>query len=971
MAMATERIDVVVSENGSRVVRRNLEGIGTGADSSSKAVEGLNRIIGVLAASLAVDRIMRWADAWNSAAGLIRVATDSVSEAINLQNKLYDVAQRTRSDYKSVVELYSRAARAADDLGASQSQLIKFTEGVGKALAVQHTSSTEASGALLQLGQALGNGIIQAQEYNSLLDNGQVILQTVAQGMDRAGGSVGKLTRLVKSGQVTSKEFFDAFLTGSKNLDEEFSKTSVLFSQSFTIIQNSIQKYVGQMDNALGVSAAFGTFAKFVSTNLDTIVKSLASVGIAIAVLYGIPMAINAITTAVKLLTVAIAENPIGFLALVLTTAIAALTLFRDQIKLGTDDVTTLGDVFRALGDRLSGFWDFLVDDASAAFNQIQSVFVAMDEALLGGTKDTTESMTSSYQGFYDGVGTGVAGVVKAIARTIDAIAGLLTGVALAIIRAFTGLPALFSNIFAQVYNAVVGKIQSMINATIDGVNKLRSLVGKDLLEHVQIAQKDVDKDAFKKYGQSISASIQDGFEIQGGFMEKWVDGLFADAQKIGKERAAKAAVTGGSEGGGKPAAPTGPTAAQIKAAERLAHQLDRLRASVDGVYAANLQLKTAEDLLEKGRKAGMVTLTEKKAIMDKLRQQLQDQLDPLGAINRELDKQTALLKLNSNERQAATQFQQIAQQLQQSGIELTKEETKQLQEKLAALQALTQQTQLMDQYQQNSAAGRKDQAGQSVSAMTALMNDPTKNYTQQDAFNQANSQLGGLFDSSKQAIDAQVAAQQEVLDRVNELRAAGIIDEQTASQARMSIWANEQRIKLQQASDLMGNLAALASSSNKKLAALGKAAAITQAVINTYEGATKALAQGGIYGTIMAAAVVAAGLANVAQIRNQQVPGYAFGGQFDVGGTGGTDSQMVAFRATPGERVSISTPAQDRQRGVDGSGAGGGSAKVTNINVIDPSMVGQFLSSTEGNNVFINRIQANASLIRDAVQGA
>jgi hypothetical protein len=33
---------------------------------------------------------------------------------------------------------------------------------------------------------------------------------------------------------------------------------------------------------------------------------------------------------------------------------------------------------------------------------------------------------------------------------------------------------------------------------------------------------------------------------------------------------------------------------------------------------------------------------------------------------------------------------------------------------------------------------------------------------------------------------------------------------------------------------------------------------------------------------------------------------GFAHGGEFDVGGNGGTDSQLVAFRATPGERVTI-----------------------------------------------------------------
>lgn len=47
---------------------------------------------------------------------------------------------------------------------------------------------------------------------------------------------------------------------------------------------------------------------------------------------------------------------------------------------------------------------------------------------------------------------------------------------------------------------------------------------------------------------------------------------------------------------------------------------------------------------------------------------------------------------------------------------------------------------------------------------------------------------------------------------------------------------------------------------------------------------------------------------------------GFANGGAFTVGGSGGTDSQLVAFKATPGEQVAIRTPAQQRNGG--GSGA-------------------------------------------------
>lgn len=40
-------------------------------------------------------------------------------------------------------------------------------------------------------------------------------------------------------------------------------------------------------------------------------------------------------------------------------------------------------------------------------------------------------------------------------------------------------------------------------------------------------------------------------------------------------------------------------------------------------------------------------------------------------------------------------------------------------------------------------------------------------------------------------------------------------------------------------------------------------------------------------------------------------LPGFATGGSFKVGGAGGVDSQMVAFRATPGEMVDIRRPGQ------------------------------------------------------------
>jgi hypothetical protein len=42
-------------------------------------------------------------------------------------------------------------------------------------------------------------------------------------------------------------------------------------------------------------------------------------------------------------------------------------------------------------------------------------------------------------------------------------------------------------------------------------------------------------------------------------------------------------------------------------------------------------------------------------------------------------------------------------------------------------------------------------------------------------------------------------------------------------------------------------------------------------------------------------------------------LPGFASGGSFQVGGAGGIDSQLVAFRASPNERVNVTKPGQGR----------------------------------------------------------
>lgn len=117
--------------------------------------------------------------------------------------------------------------------------------------------------------------------------------------------------------------------------------------------------------------------------------------------------------------------------------------------------------------------------------------------------------------------------------------------------------------------------------------------------------------------------------------------------------------------------------------------------------------------------------------------------------------------------------------------------------------------------------------------------------------------------------------------------------------------WGNVAQSIVSPMADAFKTLASM----NKQYAGVAKGLAIAEALINTYLAATKALASGvPPFNYIAAAAVTAAGLANVAKI---QATEFAQGGSFRVGGVGGIDSQLVQFKATPGEMVDVRKPGQ------------------------------------------------------------
>lgn len=122
------------------------------------------------------------------------------------------------------------------------------------------------------------------------------------------------------------------------------------------------------------------------------------------------------------------------------------------------------------------------------------------------------------------------------------------------------------------------------------------------------------------------------------------------------------------------------------------------------------------------------------------------------------------------------------------------------------------------------------------------------------------------------------LAAQQRLLDGRRNILLIDQATQQHISDLNIETARKEAEAKeilLQTTASALTNLSMVAG----RETVAGKALAIASSIINTYQGATKALAQGGIAGPIAAAGIIAAGLAAVKQIVSVKVPGSSGGG--------------------------------------------------------------------------------------------
>jgi tape measure domain-containing protein len=210
--------------------------------------------------------LVQQADAYTNMTSKLRLTTDNEVQLAQAQQRVFGIAQDTRTGLGATIDLYTRMARSTRDFGLSQERVAAVTTTVNQAIQVGGSTSTEAANGVIQLGQALASGALRGDELRSILEQMPRLSQALAEGI---GVSVGELRKLGEAGALSTARIINALETQAPKIASEYAKMTPTIASSFTQLGNSVTQLIGKLNELTGTGPAIASWVSGIAKEMS------------------------------------------------------------------------------------------------------------------------------------------------------------------------------------------------------------------------------------------------------------------------------------------------------------------------------------------------------------------------------------------------------------------------------------------------------------------------------------------------------------------------------------------------------------------------------------------------------------------------------------------------------------------------------------------------------------------------------
>lgn len=451
--------------------------LATSMKESSSSGNSLVGVLGKVAAAvgsvMGVKQIIGLSDTMSQTKARLDLMNDGLQSTKELQDRIFDSAQKSRGSYQDMADLVSKLGLNAKDAFENTAQIVDFAEQVNKQFVISGASAEETKNATLQLTQALSSGVLRGDELRSIFDQAPTLIQSIANYM---GVPIGRIRDMAAEGQITAETVKNALLECADETNAKFASMPLTFSQLWTNFKNRamqafqpVLEKINELANNGRLEEYIGKIAEAMATVSDVIMNVITWVldhqDIVKAAFIGLSVAIGAMTVAMWAFNIASYANPVIWIVLAIIAVIALLVAgivlvvehwneIKDAASACWEGVKSAWD---NVTDFFKGIWDKIVSGATGLWNSIVSIFTTIKNFFVS----IWNSMYTVVSTFWGAIWNTISPIVMAIWNLISTIFTVIWTIISTIMQ---GIFHVISNVWNVIYNAVSGVLISIWN---------------------------------------------------------------------------------------------------------------------------------------------------------------------------------------------------------------------------------------------------------------------------------------------------------------------------------------------------------------------------------------------------------------------------------------------------------------------------------------------------------------------------
>lgn len=219
------------------------------------------------------SNIIEMGNQWGQTTAMLKNAVGTAGDYKGSLETSLKYANRVGVSTDDFIQSAARLRTLAPEVVSNYGDAAKFTKLLDMNMISTGASTQEASSAMRQITQALGKGIVNGDELNSIMENSPQIARMLAKHLN---ASVGELKQLGKEGSITGQDLYDTVLENADAIEKQFAAMPVTADRAWNSIKNTVG--VRSAEAATALSANLGKALTAVSSSgmVDTFGEMLA-----------------------------------------------------------------------------------------------------------------------------------------------------------------------------------------------------------------------------------------------------------------------------------------------------------------------------------------------------------------------------------------------------------------------------------------------------------------------------------------------------------------------------------------------------------------------------------------------------------------------------------------------------------------------------------------------------------------------